>query len=693
MPKLVEWGARLLVAVLVLAAADPAPAQSEPRNVPPPANSPAGAPGFRARRQAYQRYLEARRLKGEAQRTQSARLLDDAIKRYKQTIELDPAAAEPHVDLGEIYLFFQGRREQALAEAIEAVRLDPSSPSARLLLARIYVIQARTEANSPPGSLDRVIREYEKAAELDPRQAEAWAMLAEMYAMKNDATRQIHALEKWAAAPIPNDTLFYNRVINADLSSEQAWYRLSQLYLSQNRNADAVAAARRAYESNPESNDFARNLIGILRAAGTSTDELRVYAQLMKSAGSPALLIGYGSALIRAGKHADAVAALREFVAYDPANASAVGLLAVAQRRANQRSAAVETLKAGLARAELGVRADLQLELAQTYEELGRDDEALAQYEQLFEGYLGKGALTAVNTPLFGEVVNRLARICRRTGNPVKLQSVLQRTRRVIDEHNPLLDLLTIEMLREDGKRREALDLARAGARRYADDRALKITESLILSEMKRFKESVETLTPMLKGGAENATEDSVIHVLLAGIEMQAGNLTAAEASARKAIELNPGDAEAINQLASALDRAKRYDESETLLRDLLRREPDNATALNNLGYFLAERGVKLPEALRLTEQAVAIEPLQGSYLDSLGWAHHKLGNHEKARECLEKAQSYSRRNATIHEHLGDVLRDLGRLPEARRQWEKALEYSIEADETARLKVKLKDGK
>ena len=65
----------------------------------------------------------------------------------------------------------------------------------------------------------------------------------------------------------------------------------------------------------------------------------------------------------------------------------------------------------------------------------------------------------------------------------------------------------------------------------------------------------------------------------------------------------------------------------------------------------------------------------------------------QKARQYLEKAAIYSRRNSTIHEHLGDVLREAGRLPEARKQWEKALEFSVEDDEIARLRGKLKDAR
>jgi tetratricopeptide (TPR) repeat protein len=650
----------------------------------------------RAREQAYLRFIEARRLKAEVQRLSSARLLEEAIEAYKETIRLDPTAAEPRVDLGELYFFFRSRRDLAELEAQEAIKLDPNCMGAHLLLARLRIYSLRSESNSRSPAIDRAIRQYEKVAELDPRHAESWALLAELYSIKNDREGQIHALEKWAGAPIPTDTLFYNTVMNGDLSSEQAYYRLSQLYLGQGRKKEAVAAAKRAYEANPESSDYARNLIGVLRVAGTSAEELRVYSHLMKSAGSPALMIGYGSALVRAGRYAEAIGILREYVKLDPANAAAVGLLAVAERRANQRPAAVETLKAGIAKVEAGVRDDLQLELAQTYEEMGRNEEAIAQYEQVFDNLLNgsnKSGPSPVNTSLFGEVVNRLLRVCRRAGSQAKLQSALAKTRRALSEQNPLLDLIAIESLREEGKRREALELAQAASRRHTDDRALKFTEAIILSEMKRFEESAGLLRSMIKGDQENATDDASVYLILSSVQMQSGQLKEAEQSARKALELNPDDPEALIQLSSVFDRAKRHDESEKILRDLLNREPDNATALNNLGYFLVERGVGYQEALKLIEQAIAIDPIQGSFLDSLGWAHFKLGNVEKARQYLEKALIYSRRNSTIHEHFGDVLREAGRVAEARRQWEKALEYSIEAGEIARLRGKLKDAR
>jgi tetratricopeptide (TPR) repeat protein len=701
MMKSKKMNATILFIVLAVVSAAGRPRQSQERN--PAAQPPPSAPSTgqlketsdaAARRQAYARFIEARRLKGEIQRLRnSARMLDEAIKAYKETIQLDPAAADPHVDLGELYFFFQRRRDLAEAEAREALRLDPNCADAHLLLARLHVYSVTTERDLRPSLVEQAIRAYEKVAELDPKHAEAWAMLAELYGMKNDTGGQIRALEKWAGAPIPNDTLFYNSVMNSDLSADQAYYRLSRLYLSQGKNGEAISAASRAYESNPESNDYARNLIGILRVAARSDEELRVYRRLMKSSTSPALMIGYGSALVRAGDHAEAIKILNEYVALDPSNASAVSLLAVAQRRANQRSAAIETLKAGVSKADEGARLDLALELAQTYEEAGRNGEAIAQYEHVFEELLSKTAQSPVDSPLFGEVVHRLVRAIRRSGSEAKLQSVLTKTRRALDDRNPLLDLITIESLREDGKLREALELARAASRSRPNDRALKFTEAVILGESKLFKESADLLRSMIKGGAESATEDAGVYVVLAGVLMQSGQLNEAEESARKALELSPDDPQALIQLSSIMDRAGKHEASEKALRELLKREPDNATALNNLGYFMVERGVGYQEALKLIEQAVAIDPTQGSFLDSLGWTHFKLGNIEKARQYLEKATIYSRRNSTIHEHLGDVLREAGRLAEARKQWEKALEYSVEDDEIARLRGKLKDAR
>ncbi|MFN7930955.1 MAG: tetratricopeptide repeat protein [Blastocatellia bacterium] len=203
---------------------------------------------------------------------------------------------------------------------------------------------------------------------------------------------------------------------------------------------------------------------------------------------------------------------------------------------------------------------------------------------------------------------------------------------------------------------------------------------------MHKYNESLAILRTLLDRQA-----DTNVLTILSSVQLQNGQFKEAETTIRKALEADLNDTDLLIQLGSIQDRSGQRGEAEKTLRTVLQREPDNAMALNNLGYFLAERNARYNEALPLIEKAVSIEPLNGSFLDSLGWVQYKMGRLQEARGHLEKATQYARRNANVFEHLGDVLRDLGRTQEARRNWEVALEYSVEAGVIARLKDKIKN--
>jgi tetratricopeptide (TPR) repeat protein len=652
---------------------------------PPPKPQPTPNADPATKRRAYLRYMEAHQFL-----SQRPARVDDAIAAFKEVIRLDPTAAEPHADLGELYFFHRQRLEDAEREGLEAVRLDPDCLNGHKLLARLYVFAVRIEKQPRPEIVGRAIREYEQVTRLDSANAEAWAFLADLYEMKKDTAKQIQALERWAAAPVSSDLNFYGRLTNSDLSADHAYHQLAEIYLAQGKFREAIEAARRAYEMEPESPEYGSNLIRTLRYAPTLEEELQIYAQLSRTADSPALQIGYGTAQVRAGQYTQAVARLRAGVRRDPSNSSTVGLLAIAQRRAGQRLEAIETLKQGIAQADEESKVRLRIELAETYDELGKADEAIAQYEQVFDGFVSQGRSDGKNVPLLSEVTGRLVRLCSRVGNKQKIQSVYTRAQKVLGETSPVMDSISIETLREEGKKREALDLARAAARRHPEERSFKFTEALLLSETGSYQESAELLRSMISDHPESAAEDANIYLILSSVLLQTGRFDEAEATVRKALQLSPGDDNLLIHLSSIQDKAGQYRDSEKTLRELLRRDPENATALNNLGYFLVVRGERLEEAVSLIERAVNIEPTNGNFLDSLGWANYKLGRLEQARAQLEKAKMYARHNATIYEHLGDVLRDLGRVQEARRHWEKALQLTIEASEVARLKDKLK---
>jgi tetratricopeptide (TPR) repeat protein len=627
----------------------------------------------RNRKQAYLRYIEAQRMKS-ARPTK----LSDLIAIYKEIIQLDPLAADPHADLSEIYLY-SGQIEGVEREAKEAIRLDPNCLNGHRWLARLYllIIKRSEKEMAKPAQVDRTIRAYEEVVRIDPTSAEAWAFLADLYQMKNDPIRQTKALEKLTAIGAPSETGFYRQVMNTDISSDQAWYQLSQLYSVQGKRAQAIEAARRAFEADPESAVNARNLMNMLRLSTNGEEELQTYYRLLKRFDLPMLQIGYSAALVRAGRYGEAITKLRELQKADPLNTGIIELLAVAQRRSGKRAEAVETLKQGIANLEPSARPKLNLILGETYEELGRAADAVAYYEGVFSDLTTKSKLDASSTEMLTTVVARLTRAYNRQGDKKKVQTVFTRAQQLLGENNPMVSSLMIDGLREEGKYREALEATRAALNRYPTDRSLKLTEALILGDLRNYNESLESLRAMLK---EQTIGDTTLLTIMSNIQLQNGQLKEAETTIRQALELDANDMDLLIQLGSIQDRAGQRSEAEKTLRTVLQREPDNATALNNLGYYLAERSARYNEALPLIEKAVSIEPMNGSFLDSLGWVQYKLGRLQEARGHLEKAALYARRNAAVHEHLGDVLRDLGR----------AQEYSIEAGVIARLRDKIK---
>ena len=145
----------------------------------------------------------------------------------------------------------------------------------------------------------------------------------------------------------------------------------------------------------------------------------------------------------------------------------------------------------------------------------------------------------------------------------------------------------------------------------------------------------------------------------------------------------------ALITLSSAQERAGDPRGSEESLRRILARDPDDATALNNLGYFLTERNERLPEALDMIKRAVKAEPTNPNYLDSLGWVYFKLGQLDEAERYLNDAARRNTRSSTVQEHLGDLHHKRGQLEQARAFWRKAIGLTTDATNITRLKGKI----
>jgi Flp pilus assembly protein TadD len=167
------------------------------------------------------------------------------------------------------------------------------------------------------------------------------------------------------------------------------------------------------------------------------------------------------------------------------------------------------------------------------------------------------------------------------------------------------------------------------------------------------------------------------------------GAITVLEPVARA----NPNDVTTQLSLADLYSNAGRKNDAERTVRQLVAIEPGNADALNYLGYLLADRGQQLDEAIRLVRRALDIEPNNPNYLDSLGWAYYRRGDYDQAEKYIAPAAQQMPRNATVQEHLGDILAKRGRWADAITAWTRALQGNEGDINKAAVEKKITDAR
>ncbi len=156
-----------------------------------------------------------------------------------------------------------------------------------------------------------------------------------------------------------------------------------------------------------------------------------------------------------------------------------------------------------------------------------------------------------------------------------------------------------------------------------------------------------------------------------------------------KALILNPKDIQTIGMAALIYDSKKEFSISDSLYNEAMKIDSVNALILNNYAYSLAERKVKLDDALRMSKKALEIDPNSSSYLDTIGWIYFQLGDYEKAKLNIEKAITLDNKNGTLLDHLGDVYFKLGDTVKALKLWQDA--YNMDST-IENLKSKIEKG-
>lgn len=579
----------------------------------------------------------------------------EALELYRKVLLKIPADPVVHLEYAQL-LRDLNVADEATREAREAVRLDPNLAEARRLLGALEL----SAAEKDPSRLSEAIEQLTAARRLAPndiatsvslarallaadRSAEAAAILDELPELRNQPMIQRLTAEAMARTGRYKEAeSLYRALADADPGDREIAAALIDLYEDQDKLDQALEVLRELQQRDPENSAIPERIV---------------------------------LDLARAGRFAEAEDKARELVARRPENRAARRLLATVlfERSASEEGEKILTTLLEADPDDAATRRTLAAEFVRErrfdpgraqYDEMTRragDDPKRADIKQAAAVELG-----------FIAYLNKNWAEARKLLAPLAVQGSLvnPRAARI---------LLAADRDGEDF----AGGLAHAKSLAAADPREPEWAAAVAeFSDRLGDRKAAET---KLGGMAESADVDSMLAAADAYARLK--RYDAAAQIARRAAEKFPENAEAQFRLASSLERAGKSAEAERVFLALLAARPNDAAAQNYLGYMWADKGVQLERARDLLEKAVAREPRNAAYLDSLGWAYFRLGRLDVAEKNLREAQRREPGDPTIVEHLGDLEMQRGDIAGAVRNWEKALELRHEEPERVRVKL------
>ncbi|MCP4203069.1 MAG: tetratricopeptide repeat protein [bacterium] len=604
---------------------------------------------------------EARYLFALAQALRHEADYKGAREAFERAVAAEPS--EPYLRLSFAEFLYQlGELDAASQQASAARGLGPENPEALRLLARIELRQA----DKSPEALENAIRLFEELRQLLPEDVESRVNSGRLLINLGRFDEAVSALRE-AYELRPGDLRLASILMTAYQRSENraeaekglrellarypefldARLTLANLLAEQQRHADSVAVLEGGADAQRDSLEVLRLLALELYRVGAWQKSLEASERWLEVApGEPPAVYLNALALSALARFVEAEAGLRVLYEADERSFDVARVLAEVVERQGRAAQAAEILS----RAAESLEAD------------GQADQALRTRLELVDLEVRAG-----NWERVLEITDRLsASAALPSEGDLKLvrgQALLEmgRTEEAID----LFEKLGSDA--EVGHRaraREAEALFRAGRTEAAEKKLMRLSET-----------------------------GDIQQVVLAARTLH--RLELYEKAIPLWLDAKNEDPEALDVrfwLGSAYERSGRRDTAIQEFRDLLARDELFAPALNYLGYMWAERGENLTEAVDLVKKAVALEPNNGAYIDSLGWVYYQMGDYELARGHLEKAARLVGEDAVVFEHLGDLYATLGRRTLAAESYQKALALADDNEEAVRRKLEQLNG-
>jgi tetratricopeptide (TPR) repeat protein len=653
-------------------------------NAAPAKDTKEAKPPVRNRAEAYYHYTLAHIYEELVALYGRSEFANRAIEEYKLAIQNDPESSYLNAGLAELYAK-TSRIRDAVIEAQNILKKDPNNLDARKLLGRIYLrslgdMQAGTQSQE---ILRLSIEQYEQIVRLEPKAIENHLLLGRLYMLNKD-------MRKAEAA--------FKEAVHLQPDSEEAVTNLAYLYNEQGNSTKAAETLTNV----PEASRSAK----LYSALGFTYEQQRHYKKAIEAYRKAVeidkenldAVRGLAQNLLSDGQLEPALEQYRSLIEEDPQDAQAQLRIADIERRLGRLDAALASLKKaqGLVQDSL----EIPYNFALIYAAQGRFDEAI----QSLQGLLDKTARVdgnytpneANNRAVFLE---RLGGLYRETGKTQLAVETFRKTLTLGDENAVRGYYQLIDTYRDAKQWSQATQVAQEGSTKYPKDRGLKLMLAQQMTDTGQADAGVEMAKSLLNG----SKDDRDIYIQLSQIYSRLRRWSDAEVATTKALQLSDSNEEKdyISYIEGGIfQRQKKWEAAEERYRKVLAGDPNSAMAMNDLGYMLADRNVRLEEALTLVKKAVDIEPQNGAYLDSLGWVYYRLNKFDLAEEYLRKAVAKSNNDATIHEHLGDVYLKTGKLKLAVAHWERALEEwnrsvpaEVEGVEVAKVQKKLESAR
>lgn len=471
--------------------------------------------------------------------------------------------------------------------------------------------------------------------------------------------------------------------------------RATRLALYMKEDAAALTTAGIWAATDPENIDAHRHMTDLLLRAGQLEDAIAHMEAVRKLGGLAKFdVFAYRASNLEPAQQQSLLAAITELLARYPNDTELMFSRAVLLELTSEYEASLALAEELLASSD-----DVNVIILKmsTLASLGRDDEALAFMQEKVLALPSNRRLRLI-----------LARMLFDDGD---LESARQQYKQVLND-NPndadvlfALSLIALEN-EDDGEAREYLErmvrwnLRVGEAHYYLGGIAERQGDSQrALSEYRQAGNGYEFLPAQARiaailindGRMEEArghlARTKVTHpdkkrqldIIETQLLTERGHEAEALALLDAIVDENPGDIEMLYFRAMTGQRFGRLDILEEDLRTIIDIDPENADALNALGYTLTDQTDRHQEALELIERALAIKPDEPAFIDSLGWVHYRLNNYDQALLHLRRALELFQ-NDEIAAHLGEVLWVIGEEREAIQIWEEALQLAPESE-------------